>query len=440
MIGRTLVALVLGTFAILQAGGVQALADPLKGLRSVHERLIENPGDLDRLYEYAQEAIRQGNYESAVAVLEGMLVISRNQPRVLLELGALYHRMGAPRVARAYLEQGRRLAAEDSETTAVAEEYLQEALKLTSPAHWAGFIEFGLRYQSNPTLSPESSEILSGGFRVPLPPAREENSDTNALLRSRVEHRYSLDNRFSVDSDAILYATLYDDQDQLDYSALELVSGIRYRSPLNARGRYAIRPHIVLRGSLRDGDTFETTKGAGIDFHLVPWTDSRFTANYQYRDVDYEDFNGRGTAALRGGGEHRLDFGLISEIARGHLLAIRLFGRRHDAERAYFEFDQYDVAVRYSARIPNFLFEHRPQMTLAPYVIRRSTEYAAADPDIDPATGRNDKEWRFGLDFVVPFTPTWSAVLNLEHTRVDSNIVNYDSRNELFMLSIRKQF
>jgi tetratricopeptide (TPR) repeat protein len=147
--------------ALLPPQAVLGRSASSPGLSAAHERLVERPADQDRLYAYARAAIREGNFEAAVSALEGLLVISRDQPRVLLELGALYRRMGAPRVAEAYLRRARELAGEGTQIASLADAYLREAERETSRSGWSGFVRFGLRYQSNPTLSPESDEILS---------------------------------------------------------------------------------------------------------------------------------------------------------------------------------------------------------------------------------------------------------------------------------------
>ena len=80
-----------------------------------YEDLMADPSNLELLYAYAQEAIRAGEFESAVAVLESMLVIARNQPRVLLELAALYEKLGAHTIAQSYLDRAKALADGDAE-------------------------------------------------------------------------------------------------------------------------------------------------------------------------------------------------------------------------------------------------------------------------------------------------------------------------------------
>ena len=83
--------------------------------------LMAEPTNVQLLYDYAQEAIRQGEYESAVAVLEGLLVIARNQPQILLDLAALYKRLGAETIAESYAMRAQSLAEGDAELQSLAE-------------------------------------------------------------------------------------------------------------------------------------------------------------------------------------------------------------------------------------------------------------------------------------------------------------------------------
>lgn len=90
----------------------------------MHQRLLADPSSLDLLYEYAQFAINEGNFESAIGAMEGILVISSNQPRILLELGVLYQRLGVARTAKLYLEQARQLSPKGSKISNLAESYM----------------------------------------------------------------------------------------------------------------------------------------------------------------------------------------------------------------------------------------------------------------------------------------------------------------------------
>ncbi len=413
---------------------------PSPELTAAHERMLADPANLNLLYDYAQIAIDEGNFEAAIGALEGMLVIARNQPRVLMELGILYQRLGAPTVARSYLQRAQLYSGADSTVFSIAEPFLAEAENTLSPSVWSGFVKFGLRYQSNPSLGPEVDEILSGGVRVPLPDSRRVESDTNALLFGRVSNRYRLSERTALSSSLVGYGTFYDEQSRLDFGSLELTSGPSFESATKAAGQHSFRPHIVLRGTRSNNKLFEKTAGAGLDFNLTWDARSLLNATYQYRDVSYEDIYDNGYGSLRSGDEHRLDLNFRTEWKRGHTIALRFFGRTRSAERDFFEEDLYSITLRYSLRFANFVLPERRRMTLTPYVTRQFKDYGGPDPAIDPATTREDRQWRYGLTYLVPVASTWSVYLNLERTEVDSNIVNYDATNNLFMVGLQKGF
>ncbi|MCW8930264.1 MAG: DUF2860 family protein [Gammaproteobacteria bacterium] len=413
---------------------------PSEALGSVYQKVLNDPANLDLLYEYAHAAIEEGNFEIAVGALESMLVITSNQPRVLLELGVLYHRLGSPQVANTYLQRAKELAGEGSQITVLANEYLGELKQLDSPHYFKGFVRFGFRYQSNPTLSPERSEILSSGLSVPMPDSRKKDSDVNAFLLSRLNHRYRLSSGTSLASDLLFYGTAYDDNDELNFNLLELTSGPIFESPRRASGQHSFRPHLILRGSSLDGHLYEKTAGLGLDFKISPDTNSQFRSRYQFRDVNYDDFKDHQNASLRDGDEHRVELNYLNEFKHGHMIQVGLFARLKDAKRDYLEVDQYDISLRYSLRHDNFLFQKEQRMTLTPYIIRRFRDFGAPDPFIAPNKTRSDKEWRLGLNYKLPVSPEWALLMDMEYSEADSNIVNYDVENKLFMISLQKGF
>ena len=358
------------------------------GQRAIYQRLLEEPENMNLLYEYSQLAIKEGNFEAAIGALEGLLIVASNQPRVFLELGVLYQRLGVSKTADIYLRRARDLSKENSKIRNLANEYLIEINKQSSPHLFIGVMRVGVRYQENPTYSPEVTEIRSGGFNVPLPESRKAQHDVNALVFTRIEHRYNITDHTSFTSDLILYGTAYDDNSQLDLGVVEFSSGLKFESGRNADGQFSVRPHIVLRATSIDDNQFEQTMGAGIGFRSIFGANTALTTKYQFRDIEYKDFNDNDTASWRNGNEHRLNFRFNSEFMRGHLLEIGFFGRYKDAERDFLKVDQYDFSLRYSIKFNNFLFQQQRKMVLTPYAIRRLMNYGGADPEIDAEVTR----------------------------------------------------
>jgi hypothetical protein len=413
-----------------------AVRDPLT---LAYERVLAAPSDLQALHAYAEDAIKAGEFEAAIGVLEGILAMGRDQPRILLELGALYRRLGAEQMAQAYLDRARAAAGGDAALATLADELLDATSAPEDRHRLDGFVDFGLRWQSNPALSPESSEILARGLRVPLQAERRRDADINLDLFTWLEHRYRIDEHRSIDTEIIGYATFYDRESQLDTALLEVTSGPSWRSARNAAGQWRVRPHLLLRGSFLDRESFERTAGVGVDLQRLIGSSANLIGTYQFRDVNFTDIDGF-DASLQSGWEHRLDLRAFWEFAFDQLVMLRALGLMRDARRDYYDLDQLELTLRYSLKLPNPLPSSEAKLTLSPFVARRLLDYGGADPDVAPMVDRRDREWRFGLDAELPLGRVWSAILRLEHADIDSNLSNYETDNNLVQLGLRLRF
>jgi len=74
----------------------------------IFEELFDDPTNMDNLFQYANLSILLGDLEAAVGVFEQMLIYDDELPRIRLELGVLYYRLGAFTTAKVYLESVKR--------------------------------------------------------------------------------------------------------------------------------------------------------------------------------------------------------------------------------------------------------------------------------------------------------------------------------------------
>src|SRR3546814_10407746 len=100
---------------LLGGGGSGARAETSQdGNRARYDALfqtmLERPADLDVMFEFAALAARLGEHDAAISTLERMLIYNPELPRVRLELGALYMRVGADEMARVYLQDALKAA------------------------------------------------------------------------------------------------------------------------------------------------------------------------------------------------------------------------------------------------------------------------------------------------------------------------------------------
>jgi hypothetical protein len=220
---------------------------------------------------------------------------------------------------------------------------------------------------------------------------------------------------------------------------LEVTSGPSWRSARNATGQWRVRPHLLLRGSFLDRQSFEHTAGVGMDLHRRIGSSANLIGTYQFRDVNFNDID-EFRASLQSGGEHRLDVRAFWEFAFDQLVMLRALGLTRDAQRDYYDLDQLELTLRYSLKLPNPLPSTEAKLTLSPFVTHRTLNFGGAEPDVALIGDRRDREWRFGLDAELPLGRIWSTFLRLEHANFDSNLINYETDNNLVQLGLRLRF
>src|SRR5215475_2495611 len=147
--------------AMIGPAGAQTPAPPSSELKKQYDEAFEEtlnkPGDLDVLFKYAGLATQVGDLEGAISALERMLLINPDLPRVRLELGVLYFRLGSYEAALTYLETALQSPSLPPDVKAKAQEYLAQAVSKSSPSSLSGEIFLGWRYQSNANLGPSTS-------------------------------------------------------------------------------------------------------------------------------------------------------------------------------------------------------------------------------------------------------------------------------------------
>ena len=123
------------------------------------QEMVRKPADLDALFTFATLASQNNDLEGAISALERMLLINPDLPRVRLELGVLYYRLGSYEVARTYLETALQSSALPPDVRSRAEQFMAEIQKRQSRSRFSGEFFLGTRYQSNANLGPPTSSV-----------------------------------------------------------------------------------------------------------------------------------------------------------------------------------------------------------------------------------------------------------------------------------------
>src|SRR5258708_7236434 len=131
---------------------------------ALFQRSLRDPANLDTVFAYADVSAKLGDNEAAVSALERMLLFNPNLPRVQLELGALYFRMGSYDSARIYFERAAAANPPDDVKERIRT-YLAEIPRRSAPRRFSAFAFFGAQYQSDANIAGSSSITALSPFR-----------------------------------------------------------------------------------------------------------------------------------------------------------------------------------------------------------------------------------------------------------------------------------
>ena len=183
------------------------------------------------LFRFASLATQTGDLEGAISALERMLLINPDLPRVRLELGVLYYRLGSYEVARTYLDTALKSPSLPADVRGKAQEYLAEVESKAKPSSLGGEVFFGWRYQTNANLGPAGSSVLLFGQPANLNQAGLGTADWGVVSSATVRHRYDFGNqdKGALETQFTAYANRQFQVSAANVSLLDLTSGPRFQ-------------------------------------------------------------------------------------------------------------------------------------------------------------------------------------------------------------------
>ena len=94
--------------------------------QALFKRMFDDPTNVEATFRFAEMAIKLGDYEAAIGALERILFFNPNLPRVRLQLGVLYFKLGSYPMARSYFEQARGTPGAPADVRTQADQFLAE--------------------------------------------------------------------------------------------------------------------------------------------------------------------------------------------------------------------------------------------------------------------------------------------------------------------------
>ncbi|MGL3606223.1 tetratricopeptide repeat protein [Rhizobium sp. G187] len=400
----------------LSADAIQAERDRLFQL------MMERPDDLDVAFQYAALSSRAGDLEGAISTLERMLIYAPGLPRLQLELGVLYFRLGAYETARQYFDAT--LAGPDVPAevqTRVAQYIAAIDRQGSSASDFAGSVRTGLRYQSNANAGPTNSTVTLNGLPYLVDDLTVAGEDVNAYANGSVRYRHDLDEQgIAIEAGVSGYAAGYDKRDTLNTAAAEVYLGPTFDLARFGLDDRSLSVFLVSSGVLLEGDRYLGSLGASTTFDWQISPIDAFSFQFTYRYEDYTNTKTRLTAEQQSGNRFDTQVSYSRYLTENLSVTGRLLASRKEARDGYLASSDVgavvSTALRYTAPVgegPAWI------LALDAGVSRRNYD----DPDImiNAQESQQDTELTLNLRQIMPFTERVALVTEAGYRKVWSN-------------------
>jgi hypothetical protein len=401
--------------------------------QALFDRTLKEPMNLDVAFRYAEVSTKLNDFEAAIGALERMLFFNPNLPRVKLELGVLYFRLGSYEMAKSYFTNAIADPATPAEVRAKVQAYLDEIEKRSSPSIFSGLVQTGARYQTNATAGPSGSLIRVFGFEGVLDQKFVKQPDWNFFTQGIVYHTVDLQTQRgdTWETQASAYWSEQGKIKRLNVAAVGAQTGPRIvldTGQLPGTG-LSVRPYI---GGLLVALEDEYYLGSGLAGGAITWLPAPGWGVELGGDRGHRTF-------------HNTESYLSADLQTGSLstgyLAVRgplLEGMRWQARGAILQDDARDDSQGYLQRLIELfvsydcninLMGETQRITLSPFAGVTWTDYREPNPLVDPDVTRKDRERFVGLAVDTQLYKSFGLGIRLQYSRTDSNLPNFRADN-----------
>ncbi len=421
------------TTARAQSNTAAAAAARNPEYQALFKRMYADPSNLDVSFQFAELAARLGDYEAAIGALERMLFYNPNLPRVKLELGVLYYRIGGYQVSRSYFEQAIATPGAPPDVQTRVNEFLGEIDKHLTPHKFGAFVHAGMRHQTNANAGPGGLVVRALGQDATLSNESARAADWNTFIVGGVTYSYEVNSSLAAEASLVGYYAKQEKLSRFDLGLAEIQAGPRFAVPFLPSG--SMKLYGIGTVALLAEDPYYSGPGAGVSTRFAIDGFARFEPSYEYRDREYKNSGFYPTASQLTGNLQSLAlaadgtlFGVLPWSAR----AAADWNRTDRPENNFNSYDRIlaDVGFPISFTLP--WGQETRQMVFTPSAGVSRTRYLEPNILVDPNIARLDKEWHASASLDVQLYDRFGLRGQVYYTRTSSSLPNFTMDNLSF--------
>lgn len=439
------ISLLFATGALAQGVGRGTIPNAVTNLPAEYDqlfqRMFKNPTDLDVTFQFAETATEMGNYEAAISALERMLLFNPNLPRVRLELGALYFRLGSYDTARAYLLGARDSRNVPPEVKDKVDRFLAEIDRRLSSSRISGSIAIGGRYQSNANAGP-GPDVEAGGFSATLDNRFVKRPDWNFFSTGSAQHTYDLgtQDHAQIETNGIYYYAKQRQIGTVDLAIAEINTGPRWNLMSGDNVLLNLRPYGIGNTAFLNHNLYFWTIGAGLQASKQITDAFAASGVFEYRFKRFDNATNILTATDLDSEVKSFALDLRYAIFDNGALGGGVSFAKEDARTEFNSNRQIELHFNYTHAITLPWSIPEGPLVIIPSLYRVYNTYDGPDPSIDPNENRVNREWRWSITGSLGLYKGFAATAQFLRSVVWSNIPNYKYNNTSVTLGLTYSF
>ena len=395
------------------------------------QRMVREPTNYDVTFEFVRVATANEDYEAAIGALERLLYYEPSLTRVKYELGILYFRLRSFEMAKHYFTEALKSPDLDPVTRERIATYLPDADKMTQASRFSGFLQTGVRYQSNANFSPNSGAIRLGGVDLALLPVGRRQPDWNVFGIVGLSHDYDFQNQRGdlFETRFTGYATHQFKLTDLDVALFDISAGPRLMIAPEMFPGLSIKPYAVGGNAWVGGRSYVGSAGAGVTMDVPVFNRLAFVPGFEWRSATVNTGDIIPVTGFGSGNWYSPSLGVVANLTSTVKLEGSALYREGRSAAAFQSFRQWEAQAALTFEFaPPFAYISR-NWSIAPFARYIRTDFNAPNPAIDPLVTEIDRQWVYGAMFNTPLWRNVAVSTTVQFDQTKSTLPNYSQHN-----------
>ena len=397
----------------------------------IFQKMFKDPTNMDYMFDYALVSIELSDLEGAITTLQRMLISDPNLPRVQMELGAAFFKLGSYNSAASYFNRVKATDDVPAEVLAKVDNFLAEIEKRTNIHRFSGAFTAGAGFKSNANSAPGDTVQLLGVNAFNETPASSDFFVENSVS---INHTMDLQN---LNSDVWInsinaFSQNYEKNAASDVDLIMITSGPRIS--LDEKD-YGIKFRPTLSAQIVQSNNQLLYYSFGIGFEIQD-TFSKTISLFSSAEVNHKKHDSETT---QDGNYFNSSYG----IELNHFQNVTIRGTvnysRDDVRIASLKNHSIGGAVFVAHTYMSDLSLGYPWQVFGS-LTGNAKFFDKPDALVNSEVKRTDREVRASLGHTFNLTATTWATLDFDATWRDSSLPNFELENYGIKLSLGYRF